>query len=1100
MIPNNITHQHILNAIQEIDEGREIPLDREPHKYNLIHNDKLYPPKFIISLSNKYANGNELESEKFSGGEETNGFLKARGFEVVPIEPVRYDDRLFEYLKSIFKVEIDKIKRSWLRLRLSGSIMYVNGSKEYDREKDGWYDLEKEIFLELTKSPSSYYALVLGDPSKTFVIPSYIVKDIFANEATIVSTEDVKKRPRWMFTVQPSSQGYTLSVKNSNFDITSYLNNWSQIPGFGDGSKPILNVFVTGYDDVNLNHSIAYKTLGWRNQSHILSNGDYVFVYNKTSHKIQAAFKVLAKSINTDPIWEEELKSKAQKIEFPNRWDAEVICDDLAIDLDTISSFEPFNGNAVNKFVPLIGNNNPTPLSNEKYADFNKFLLERCEKAPSDSKVQQETYWKIAPGENASLWNEQLTNGIVAIGWNELGDLTNRDMNDIIDDIKNNWPDSYSSIVPQIRDFLSIKVGDIVIANKGISRVVGIGRIVGKYQHRPDLAFHHAYPVEWFNTTERNITPQKGTWVKTVGKVSQQLFNEIMTGIRNHYLLFRHQPAYKRNKSDRQYWSDLLGKEYHFGKGVVNHKKVQPGTKTVWYYTDQDKIYLWGYGEVNDVRPAPNDEFIATYTDFNFINEGSPVEAESSIQNKIKSLNTWSPYNSIIEITEDIFNEIVQTPMQLDTFEDEPLPIPTSDDIKQGYEEISKLLLIPKDKVIEILAELASGNHVLLAGPIGTGKTQLAKMIPEVFWKKYGGYYADDFTATSDWNTQDVIGGIYPKMHDHNVEYDIQYGCVVDTVIKNWEEGLNGGRRIKRKFPQKSSPYRGVWLIIDEFNRSDIDKAFGQLFTSLRTRSLKVPTTEIRKSSKDLKIPRDYRIIGTLNTADKHFLFQISDALKSRFAYILIDTPKSTEYEKEIYYAIKNANSSLPLGNYDNILLISDDENKVSKVESNPDFYDRVLQAYYYLDTVRIFKKLGTGILQRIFQNMLISIKMTGDAEKSLDNSLTSTLIPQLENLPIAELGACEALYNGSVVQYFKDAYKRPNRQSYSDTFEKVMEYLQVNNSKQLRDRFSNGNLSPEDAGWTTIQNAAEERGKRFSLGIRQFISAISDLKKSAVV
>ena len=74
MIPNNITHQHILNAIQEIDEGRvRIPLDREPH-----NNDKLYPPKFIISLANKYANGNELESEKFSGGEETNGFLKAR--------------------------------------------------------------------------------------------------------------------------------------------------------------------------------------------------------------------------------------------------------------------------------------------------------------------------------------------------------------------------------------------------------------------------------------------------------------------------------------------------------------------------------------------------------------------------------------------------------------------------------------------------------------------------------------------------------------------------------------------------------------------------------------------------------------------------------------------------------------------------------------------------------------------------------------------------------------------------------------------------------------------------------------------------------------
>jgi 5-methylcytosine-specific restriction endonuclease McrBC GTP-binding regulatory subunit McrB len=204
-------------------------------------------------------------------------------------------------------------------------------------------------------------------------------------------------------------------------------------------------------------------------------------------------------------------------------------------------------------------------------------------------------------------------------------------------------------------------------------------------------------------------------------------------------------------------------------------------------------------------------------------------------------------------------------------------------------------------------------------------------------------------------------------MREERVYYDIQYGCVTETVSKNWEKKLEGGRRIKYKIPRKSTPYRGLWLIIDEFNRSDIDKAFGQLFTSLRTRSLKIPTSETGKSYKNLKIPQDYRIIGTLNTADKHFLFQLSDTIKSRFAYIEIDIPKSSEYKKEIYYAVKNATSELPIKNYDDVLAIDNDTKSIIEEISKPDFYNRILQAYHFVDSIRIFKKLGTGILQLIY-------------------------------------------------------------------------------------------------------------------------------------
>ena len=140
------------------------------------------------------------------------------------------------------------------------------------------------------------------------------------------------------------------------------------------------------------------------------------------------------------------------------------------------------------------------------------------------------------------------------------------------------------------------------------------------------------------------------------------------------------------------------------------------------------------------------------------------------------------------------------------TFEDEQLKLLESSEIKAGCKEIANELLIGEKKITEIVTALASGRHVLLAGPIGTGKTRLAQLIPEIFWSKIGGYYAEDHTATSDWTTQDVIGGLFPKMENGKVAYGIQNGCVVDTVSRNWEYGVDGGKRIKSKSLTRNLP------------------------------------------------------------------------------------------------------------------------------------------------------------------------------------------------------------------------------------------------------------------------------------------------------
>jgi hypothetical protein len=83
MIPSSITNEDIVKAIKEIDNGRPVPPSRKQHRHLLKYNGKTYPPKFTTSLANKYANGTELAPDDFQGGDETNNFLKLRGFEVI---------------------------------------------------------------------------------------------------------------------------------------------------------------------------------------------------------------------------------------------------------------------------------------------------------------------------------------------------------------------------------------------------------------------------------------------------------------------------------------------------------------------------------------------------------------------------------------------------------------------------------------------------------------------------------------------------------------------------------------------------------------------------------------------------------------------------------------------------------------------------------------------------------------------------------------------------------------------------------------------------------------------------------------------------------
>lgn len=92
-IPKNITKELIEKAIAEL-ENSDIPTERLSYNYFLQAGGKSLPPKYVISIANKYANNKELDSEEFNAVE-AKEFLKKLGFTVTEKNESRELPRIF---------------------------------------------------------------------------------------------------------------------------------------------------------------------------------------------------------------------------------------------------------------------------------------------------------------------------------------------------------------------------------------------------------------------------------------------------------------------------------------------------------------------------------------------------------------------------------------------------------------------------------------------------------------------------------------------------------------------------------------------------------------------------------------------------------------------------------------------------------------------------------------------------------------------------------------------------------------------------------------------------------------------------------------------
>lgn len=266
----------------------------------------------------------------------------------------------------------------------------------------------------------------------------------------------------------------------------------------------------------------------------------------------------------------------------------------------------------------------------------------------------------------------------------------------------------------------------------------------------------------------------------------------------------------------------------------------------------------------------------------------------------------------------------------------------------------SNLILDP-EKVKLISLYLCQGDHVILTGRPGTGKSSLA----EEFCKtaldlKYITSYKT-VTATANWTSYDTIGG-YMINEDQKPEFFP--GLITDALNEN------------------------EWLIIDELNRADIDKAFGSFFTILAGQSIKLREKDddgsfitVRGYNKDID---KFRIIATMNTLDKASLFQLSYAFKRRFR--IVDIEHSFQTIKALF-----------------------DQFDLSSIDNN--IQDLIAKLMVLFDPDK-FKELpfGPSSFKNFIQNFLDVKNNLGDVPDNLVEEIVRIhILNQLEYLTIDE-------------------------------------------------------------------------------------------------
>ena len=526
--------------------------------------------------------------------------------------------------------------------------------------------------------------------------------------------------------------------------------------------------------------------------------------------------------------------------------------------------------------------------------DFYDELLAIIEAEPSNKNTK---VWLFAPGENACMWDECKDSQTMCLGWDLIGDLSEfnnkEELTKALQVAYQKEDASFKNDSLALWQFVhDIHPGDIVYAKKGINKIIGRGVVESDYYYDGALStYRHIRKVKWTHYGDWDYPAHKLV-LKTLTGISK--YPDFVRNL-NDIVVEGNPITTTQSTSTKHYWWLVAApdvwkfSDINVGEVIEYTLLNENGNKRRVYQNFLDAKagdIVIGYASTPTLQVVALGE-IAKDTDEQHLYFRKTEQLLNPIDysiikgyEELRSMECMAGggRGTLFKVTEDEYQLLMELIRK-----ENPILTSGSIDIYTDERFLNEVYMSASD-LQKLKALIKKKQNIILQGAPGVGKTFTAERLAY------------------------TLMGEIDKQRVEMVQFHQNYSY--EDFILGYKPNVDGGFELKHgvfyKFCKKAlnTPDKDFFFIIDEINRGNLSKIFGELLmlieNSYRGKEIKLAYTD-----ELFTVPKNLYIIGMMNTADRS-LAMIDYALRRRFSFFEMYPGFATEGFKSYQLSLAN--------------------------------------------------------------------------------------------------------------------------------------------------------------------------------------------------